>query len=180
MPSGPPPSYAAGQRVASVFSGGYPQRWACPTLRPARAASANRNTQRFAAFPLETTRRGARALTAQTVWLEDSAGSLPLQGGRGDWLSPFLAGFPRVQRLGPAVGRDRQRKEMKFTPERFVLVALVVAVTVLGYFQVLELRPPAPPTQAQLMLGSAKQQQRDMEERINCLARNDSRPLGGC
>ena len=62
-----------------------------PQPRPARAASANRNAQRFSAFPLETTRSGARALTALTVWLEDSAGSLPLLGGGGTGFpySPF-------------------------------------------------------------------------------------------
>src|SRR3990167_255367 len=62
-----------------------------PQPRPARAAGAHRNAQRFSVFPLETTRSGARALTALTVWLEDSAGSLPLLGGGGTGFpySPF-------------------------------------------------------------------------------------------
>lgn len=70
---------------------------------------------------------------------------------------------------------------MKFTPERWVLLGLVIAVAVLAYFQVQELRPPAQSTQAQSMLGSERQQRRDLEARIDCLARNEnSRPLRGC
>src|SRR3972149_3776762 len=60
-----------------------------PQPRPARAASANRNAQRFSAFPLETTRSGARALTAQTVWLEDFGLVLLPCDGVGGGFPPF-------------------------------------------------------------------------------------------
>src|SRR3990167_1921035 len=78
-----------------------------PQPRPARAAGAHRNAQRFSVFPLETTRSGARALTALTVWLEGAVFSLPLVGGGGTSFSspPFgIAGgvlYP-VSRTGPA------------------------------------------------------------------------------
>jgi len=57
---------------------------------------------------------------------------------------------------------------VQITPERFVLVALVVVVAVLAYFQVQELRLPAQSTQYGPVLGS--EQQRDMNRRIDCLA----------
>ena len=82
---------------------------------------------------------------------------------------------------------------MKFTPERFVLVALVIAVAVLGY---LYFQQPSPVVRTETryvpaasdsrytgnpewMDTEAEREQAKMNERIDCLQRS-WRPPGGC